>query len=217
MMAGRGKFDFVGAFRDSPVTGINSSSFFALAPSLKRDICRQLVPERTRTKGKGKGKGKKVTIEEVQDEQEVSAVATDQDLGDVANFFTRGVVRTEQGRYRISRILVEAGSVVNLMPIHLLWFIGAKLQKAGGMVIRTATMHWQRSSTLRMYVLPKRVYHASYVSMLSRRSTNLCTPSYLSDIGCRLSRQQGITQGVGIISCISMGPASEFLEITAHK
>ena len=35
LMAGREKFDFVGAFRDSPVTGLNWGSFFDLAPSVK--------------------------------------------------------------------------------------------------------------------------------------------------------------------------------------
>jgi len=43
MMAGREGLDFVGAFRDSPVTGLNWGSFFDLAPSVKRDICYQLV------------------------------------------------------------------------------------------------------------------------------------------------------------------------------
>jgi len=201
------------------VTGLNWGSFFDLTPSVKRDICRHLVQERTSRKRKGKGKGKKVTIEEVQDEQEVSAVDTDPDLGDVANFFTKGVVRTEQGKYRISRILVDAGSVVNLMPIHLLRFIGAKVWKAGGMVIRTATHALAKisycvdvritiagvSCDLRVYALPEE-YKPTYPG-----------PSYLADAGCRLSRQKGITQVVGIISCISMGPRSEFLAITAHK
>lgn len=80
-----------------------------------------------------------MTIKEVQDEQEVSAMATDQDLGEVANFFTKGVVRTGKGTYQISIILVDARSVVNLMPIHLLWLIGAKLRKEGATVIRMAT------------------------------------------------------------------------------
>jgi len=182
LMAGREKFDFVGAFRDSPVTDLNWGSFFDLAPSVKRDICRQLVQERTCTNGKGKGKGKKVTIEEVQDEQQVSAMATDRDLGDVVNFFTKGVIRTEQGTYRISRILVDAGSVVNLMPIHLLRFIGAKLRKAGGMVIRTATNGLAKisyftdghitiggvSCDLRVYALSEE-YKPTYPLLLSRR------------------------------------------------
>jgi len=68
MMVTRQKFDFVGAFCDSPVTGLNWGSFFDLAPSVKRDICHQLVQEGTRAKRKGNGKGKKVTIKEVQDE-----------------------------------------------------------------------------------------------------------------------------------------------------
>jgi len=139
MMAGREKFDFVGAFRDSPITGLNWGSFFDLAPSVKQDICYQLVQELTRKKGKGQGKGKKVTIEEVPDKQEVSAVITDRNLGDVINFYTKGIVTTEKGEFRVLRILVEAGSVVNLLPIHLLEYTGAKLCNAGGMVIRTAT------------------------------------------------------------------------------
>ena len=88
-------------------------------------------------KGKGKGKAKKVVIEKVEDE--ALAVVTDLDLGDVANFYTKEVIRTDGGNYQISRILVDASSVVNLMPIHLLRFIGARLCKSGGMVIRTAT------------------------------------------------------------------------------
>ena len=96
-----------------------------------------------RTKGlnngtaRGKAKGKQVTIEEV--EEEALAVATDRDLGDVANCYIKGIVRTGEGSYRISRILVDAGSVVNLMPIHFLRVIGVKLPRAGGMVIRTVT------------------------------------------------------------------------------
>ena len=38
MMAGWEKFDFVGAFRDAPVTGLSWGSFFDLAPSVKKDI-----------------------------------------------------------------------------------------------------------------------------------------------------------------------------------
>jgi len=183
MMAGREKFDFVGAFRDSPVTGLNWGSFFDLAPSVKRDICYQPVQERTRNKGKGKGKGKKVTIEEVPDEQEVSAVVTDRNLGDVINLYTKGIVTTEKGAFRVSRIFVEAGSVVNLMPIHLRKYMGGKLRKAGGMVICTATNALAKIAyyadiritiadasvecDLRLYALP-REYKRTYPLLLSR-------------------------------------------------
>ena len=77
LIARKEKFDFVSPFRDTPVIGLNWGSFCDLMPSVKCDLCRQLVQECTCTKEKGKGKGNKVTIEEVQDEQEVSAMATD--------------------------------------------------------------------------------------------------------------------------------------------
>ena len=190
MMAGREKFDFVGAFRDAPVTGLNWGSFFDLAPSVKKDICHLLVQERTKSlakgKGKGRGKGKKVTIDagvgSGPEEEEVLAVATDRDLGDVANFYTKGTIRTGEGEFRVKRILVDAGSVVNLMPIHLLRFIGANLRKAGGMVIRTATNALAKiaycadvritiadvACDLRVYALPDE-YKPTYPLLLSRR------------------------------------------------
>ena len=186
MMAGREKFDFVGAFRDAPVTGLSWGSFFDLAPSVKKDICHLLVQERGKRRGKGKGKAKRVTIdtegEEAAEAAAVQAVASDRNLGNVANFYTKGIIPTGEGEYRISRILVDAGSVVNLMPIHLLRFIGAKLSKAGGMVIRTATNALAQISycadiritiagvacNLRVYALPEE-YQPTYPLLLSRR------------------------------------------------
>ena len=111
----------------------------------------------------------------------MSAIATDRDLGDVANFYTKGTVETEKGTYRISRILVDTGSVINLMPIHLLRFIGAKLQKVGGMAIQTAINALAKifdcadvritvadvSCDLRIYGLPEE-YKPTYPLLLSR-------------------------------------------------
>ena len=134
------------------------------------------------TKGREKEKEKKVTIEKVPEEQEVSAVVTDRNLGDVINFYTKGMVTIEKGEFRVSRILVDAGSVVNRMPIHLLEYMGAKLRKAGGMVIRTATNALAKIAyyadiritiadvecDLRVYTLPKE-YKPTYPLLLSRR------------------------------------------------
>ncbi|RPB01520.1 hypothetical protein L873DRAFT_1788206 [Choiromyces venosus 120613-1] len=184
----REKFDFVGAFRDAPMVGLKWGSFFDLEPSLKKDICHLLVQERAkgRERARGKGKGKKVTVDagvgEALGDEEVAAVATDRDLGDVANFYTKGIIHTRAGEYRVSKILVDAGSVVNLMPIHLLRFIGAKLRKAGGMVIRTATNALAKIAfcadiritvasvpcDLRVYALPEE-YKPTYPLLLSRR------------------------------------------------
>lgn len=187
-MAGREKFDFVGAFRDAPVIGLNWGSFFDLAPSVKKDICHLLVQERAKglERAKGKKKGKKaagnVGIVETPGEEEVASVATDQGLGNVTHFYTKGIIRTKGRTYHISRILVDAGSVFNLMPIHLLQLIGAKLQKAGGMVIRTATKALANiafcadiriaiadgACDLRVYTLPEE-YKPTYLLLLSRQ------------------------------------------------
>ena len=122
MMAGREKLDFVGTFRKAPVTILNCGSFFDFAPSVKRDICHLLVKEPTKGLNKAKmrrrRKGKKVPIEEVG--KEALAVATDRDVRDVSNFNTKGIVHTDEGGHHISTILVDARSVGNLMPIHLL-------------------------------------------------------------------------------------------------
>ncbi|KAG0135514.1 hypothetical protein HOY82DRAFT_536688 [Tuber indicum] len=115
-------------------------------------------------------------------EEQVLAVATDRNLGEVANFYTRGVVSTPAGKFYVSRILVDAGSIVNLMPIHLLRSMGVRLQKAGGMVIRTATNSVAKIAyctdvritiadipcDLRVYALPEE-YKPTYPMLLSRR------------------------------------------------
>ena len=57
-------------------------------------------------------------------------MVTDRNLGDVINFYTKGIVTTAKGEFYVSKIMVDAGSVVNLMPIQLVEFIGVKLHKA---------------------------------------------------------------------------------------
>ncbi|RPA91947.1 hypothetical protein L873DRAFT_1848045 [Choiromyces venosus 120613-1] len=113
VMAGE-KFDFVGAFPDATVVGLNWGSFFDLAPMVKKDIYCLLVQGRAKSleRAKRKGKGKQVTIDRVtqggNDEEEVLAVATDRNLGDVTNFYTKGTIRTPTRYYSVSSILVDA-------------------------------------------------------------------------------------------------------------
>ena len=145
MIAGRENFAFVSAFKDTEVRGLNWGSFFDLAPAVKKDICRLLVQERAKSteRGKPKRRGKTVSVDastqDTQDNEDVPAIVTDRNRGEVANFYTPGVIKTRQERSRFNHILVDAGLVVNLMPIKLLKASGANLKKADGMVIRTAT------------------------------------------------------------------------------
>ncbi|KAG0134930.1 hypothetical protein HOY82DRAFT_601806 [Tuber indicum] len=85
-------------------------------------------------------------------------------------------------RYQVTRILVDAGSVVNLIPIRLLRYMKARLQRSGGMVIHTATNALAKisycadirvtvarvSCDLRVYALPAE-YTPTYPMLLSRR------------------------------------------------
>ena len=110
------------------------------------------------------------------------AVISDRNLGDVTNFYTKGNIGTGEGEYRISRILVDAGSVVNLMPIDLLRFVGTKLRRAGDILIRTAMKALAKiaycadigitiggvACNLRVYALPEE-YKPTYPLLLSRR------------------------------------------------
>lgn len=121
-------------------------------------------------------------IVETDGEEEVATVATDRGLGNVTNFYTKGIIHTKAGPYRISCVLVDAGSVVNLMPIHLLRLIGANPQKARGMVIHTASNAFAKitfcadvliaianvACDLRVYALPQE-YKPTYPMLLSRR------------------------------------------------
>jgi len=109
MMAGREKFDFVGAFTDALVIGLSWGSFCDLAPSVKKDImiCHLLVQERGKGKGKGKEKerARKVTIDtrenDMHDGAAALAVISDRNPRDVTNFYTKRIICTGEGEYRI--------------------------------------------------------------------------------------------------------------------
>jgi hypothetical protein len=155
---------------------------------VKKDICRLLVQERAKgpERGKSKKRGKRVSVDagtqNSPEDEQVLLVATDRSLGDISNFYTRGTITTVAGKYSIRRILVDAGSVVNLMPIKVLKAVGATLNKTSGMVIRTATNALARIAyyadlcitvagvpcDLRVYALPSE-YSPTYPMLLSRR------------------------------------------------
>ncbi|RPA96927.1 hypothetical protein L873DRAFT_1845155 [Choiromyces venosus 120613-1] len=118
------------------MAGEHAWRFGDLLPEFDRDP--GPAAQRTRTDaGTSKRKDKKVVIDTRMqvnsDEENVLAVATDRYLGDVTNFYTKGIVRTGGRIFRVFYILVDAGSVVNLMPIRLLRAVGAKLFKSNGM------------------------------------------------------------------------------------
>jgi hypothetical protein len=55
------------------------------------------------------------------------------------NFFTKAVILVTNREYEVDKVLIDAGSVVNLAPLSLLETIGAALYPVFDLSIRTAT------------------------------------------------------------------------------
>jgi len=144
-MAGRGRFDLVGAFRDARVLGLNWGSSFDREPTVKKNIYRLIVQESIKGKKRRKGprRRKRVSVDGATydnlGDEDGHNICTDRNLGNVTNCHTHGTIKTKKGRYSITHILVVAGSVVNLIPIKVLRAIGVNLRNANGMLIHIAT------------------------------------------------------------------------------
>jgi hypothetical protein len=200
MMAGRPEFDFVGSLRDTTVTGLTWGDLFVLAPRVKRDVARQLVQERT-SKGKQKQRAQKSVSfveEEVVDCHQVGVArptamgigrALPEDSSAISNFYTVGcvnVVPYQDGQeitvYSIAKILVDSGSVLNLMPEYLARHLGFRLLPTKSLMMRTAAaevsvIQWYVDvdieiagviSTSRVYCVPAPA-RPSYTILLGRK------------------------------------------------
>jgi hypothetical protein len=212
MMAGRPEFDFVSSLRDTAVSGMTWGDLFVLAPRVKRDVARQLVQERKSTsKGKGKQRvqtRKSVSfVEDVGDSCQVEAMqvvrptamgmgrALAEDPSAVTNFYTVGKVNlapcqalgpcqgvSDVTVYSIAKILVDSGSVLNLMPEYFARHLGFHLSPTKSLMMRTAAaevsvIQWYVDvdieiagviSTSRVYCVPAPA-RPSYTLLLGRK------------------------------------------------
>ena len=124
-MKGHSQFDFIKSFRNAPVAGITWGDLINLAPIIKRDVAKaltleQLVPRK-----------KKVRIaEEVEDIDTIEIRrARPEGTSPVVNFYTYGMVRnlsnrnlgntSKDGMHSLGKILIDGGSVMNIMPFYL--------------------------------------------------------------------------------------------------
>jgi hypothetical protein len=201
MMVGKLEFDFISSLRDTAVAGMTWGDLFVLAPRVKRDVARQLVQERTRpAKGKGKQKRSVSFVEDVVDSCDVEATqvarptamgmgrALPEDSSAVSNFYTVGcinVVPCQNGQeiavYSVAKILVDSGSVLNLMPEYLARHLGFRLSPTKSLMMRTAAaevsvIQWYvdidieiagNTATARVYCVPPPA-RPSYTIFLGR-------------------------------------------------
>ena len=105
----------------------------------------------------------------------------------VVNFYTYGMVRSannldEDGTHSLGKILIDGGSVTNIMPFYLAKKLKLNLAPTMGLAIRTATAHvtrinWQCSlditiagvtATATVYCIPE-PSGPSYTLLLGRR------------------------------------------------
>lgn len=191
MMKGRPVFDSVSALRDSEVPGITWGQLFALAPVVKRDIAKQLVQERSRQK-LSKGKAREVlTVEAVG-----KGLARPEDDKPLVNFYTVGRISqafpgshlsSYHSVFTMDNLLIDGGSVLNLMGEDLARRLGFSLQPSRYLMMRTANgsvndIKWHVdldinvagvSAISRVYCIPF-AEKPSYSILLGRRWMRQC-------------------------------------------
>ncbi|KAG0132150.1 hypothetical protein HOY82DRAFT_606765 [Tuber indicum] len=207
LMAGRPGFDFVASFRDAEVSGLTWGQFFDLSPEGKRQFVRLMVQERPRgsTTSKAKGKGKATARLVASALSEAALAGKAPPMRKVANFYTNARVRLNNRVMELSRVLIDAGSVVNLAPISILRSLGVPLHPTQDLVIRTAASnlvpleyYTDLDVEVASVVMPIRIYamppscQPTYGLLLSRGWLRMCQAigDYAND-SYQIKDQQG--------------------------
>lgn len=138
MMKGQIAEDVVARLRDTPVEGLTWGKLFELAPLARREVAKGLVQERIPRASKGKEPEQTHSVDESLAVETVKRRAR-ADAGPVLNFYTHGNIKVGgKGHYSIKRILVDAGSVVNLMPEAVANAMGLTRIESRGISVKTA-------------------------------------------------------------------------------
>ena len=139
-MKGHSQFDFIKSFRNAPIAGITWGDLINLAPSIKRDVAKgrtreQLVPRKLNAKTD--------TVVEDSNAIEIRR-ALPEGITPIVNFNTYGTVRNtgnlnKDGTHSLEKILIDGGSVLNIMPLNLARQLKLDLMPTTGLGILTAT------------------------------------------------------------------------------
>ncbi|RPB06276.1 hypothetical protein P167DRAFT_580812, partial [Morchella conica CCBAS932] len=135
MMKGVIPEDVVQRLRDTKIEGLTWGALFDLAPAARRDVAKGLVLERV-------ARAPKEKTTQLDETHAVEAVnRAREDEGPVVNFYTDGKVRVPgmpAGFFTVKKILVDAGSVVNLMPESIADEMRLRKERGPGFNIKTA-------------------------------------------------------------------------------
>ena len=187
MMKGQPKFNTVAALRDTEVKGLTYGQLFLLAPSTRQEVSYGLVQERPPRKRETKEKLVS-SVEPVSsaDRSQRVGCALPESGGRIVNFYTTARVTQPGGRLppcTLKRVLVDGGSVLNMMPLSLARRMALTLVPQKEIVMKTAasTFHEIKyyvnltvtvagvTATIRCYCLPETGGSSSYTMLLGRR------------------------------------------------
>ena len=183
LMKGHNQFDFIKSFRNAPVAVITWGELINLAPLVKRDVAKALTREQLLPRKK------KVRISDQVEEIDAIEIrrALPEGLSPVINFYTFGSVcdanSSDSDRiHSLGKILIDGGSVMNIMPLYLAQKFRLNLTPTTGLAIRTATaqitrIDWQCSLDIT-------------IAGVTATATVYCIPdpsrpSYTLLLGCR--------------------------------
>jgi len=182
------KFNTTASFRDTEVQGLTWGQYLEDCPAARSELARGMVRERLRPSGPKtkKRKGKDVAaIAEVPLSSLGRGRAASETPTKITNFYTVAKVNQHGPEsnpkvFQVSKVLIDGGSVLNMIPLHLARQMGLKLIDQNEVLMRTAASTYHSinhyimmdisiagvSATIRCYCLPSR---PSYSILLGRR------------------------------------------------
>ena len=180
MMIERPGFDVVAEFRDLPVSNMKWETLMDIAPALRRQVGTGLLLERQVKRTKGKGVVARQP--EAANALTVSAgVARERNKQPCTNFYTTAMLTVNRKQFQIDKVMIDAGSVVNLSSIDVLEKLGVRLFPVHNLTIRMATSVLTEipyysdlelevsgvKTAIRVYAIP-REFSLAYGMLLSR-------------------------------------------------
>jgi len=187
MIKGQPKFNTMASLRDTEVRGLTYGLLFMLAPSIRQEVSYRLVQELPPRKGKAKEKLLSLTEPVfLADRSGTVGKALAESVGSIVNFYTTARVTEAGGNHPagiLKRVLVDGGSVLNMMSLSLGRWMDLILRPQTNVVMKTAasTFHEIKyymnhdvtvsgvTASIRCCCLPEQGGRSSYTLHLGRR------------------------------------------------
>jgi len=187
MMKGQPKFNTMASLRDTEVRGLTYGQLFMLAPSTRQEVSYGLVQEWPPRKGKAKKKLVSLTQPVFPaDRSGTVGKPLPEFVGRIVNFYTTARITEAGGSHPagiLKRVLVDGGSVLNMMPLSLAHWMDLVLCPQTDVVMKTAAFTFHEikyyvnldvtvsgvTASIQCYCLPEQGGRSSYTLLLGRR------------------------------------------------